>query len=475
LEWSFDLLDEAARQVWLRLSVFSGPFREDQALDVCAADIPHKQNVLDAIDNLLDSSLLSRDAAGSRRLRMLQTVQGFGREKLAEAGRLEDVDRRYCGVFAARCRHLGERFGSDAELRAANAVYDDMPNLRSAFERSVTRDLGLAAEMAAPLFLFNYFHRGAETGAWYRRIMARPDADGLALAPIILAGAAVHALHNIGDPKQASAFIQRGLAAEAAGGESARGWLSGVAGQVELWTGRAAQCIDRHMSAIAQARAAGNVACEVTSLCTAAFVMARQGNLAGAAALVAEIKQVETLVKQPSLLGYIAYAIGGVESFTDPARAIAQYQRSADWATMGGNHLGALRVKHLIADLQAETARPPEAVAIHIRTLVDLPPHGATFYAWSTIRAMLSPLAALGAFDEIAVIAGALQASPIKLDRASRFAIGKARTALGENRFDPGAKRGAGLRLPDIRLYIERELKRFAATGDQPGPVRALV
>jgi predicted ATPase len=475
LEWSFDLLDDATQQVWLRLSVFSGPFREDQALEVCAADIPVKQKVLDGIDNLLDSSLLSRDPSGSRRLRMLQTVQGFGREKLDEAGRLQAVNRRYCEVFAARSRLLGERFAGDTEARAANAVYDDMPNLRSAFERSITSDLDLAAEIAAALFLFNYFHRGAETGDWYRRIMAQPEADRLAQAPLILAGAAVHALHNIGDPKQSAAFIERGLAAEAAGARSSRGWLSGVAGQVELWTGRAAQCIDRHNTAIIQARAAGNVPCEVTSLCTSAFVLARQGNLTGAAALVEEIKQVEILVKQPSLLGYIAYAIGGVESFTDPAKAVEQYQRSADWATMGGNHLGALRVRHLIADLQAENAKPPDAVAIHIRTLVDLPPHGATFYAWSTIRALLSPLAELGAFEEIAVIAGAIQASPVKLDRAARFAIGKARTALGEDRFELGAKRGAGLRLPDIRLYIEHELKPFAGTGDESEAVRALV
>jgi predicted ATPase/class 3 adenylate cyclase len=475
LEWSFDLLDEAAQQVWLRLSVFSGPFREDQALEVCAADMPHKQQVLDGIDTLLESSLLSRDPSGSRRLRMLQTVQGFGRAKLAEAGRLDAVDRRYCEVFAARARLLADRFAQDSEARAANAVYDDMPNLRSAFERSMARDLNLAAEIAEPLFLFNYFHRGAETGDWYRRIMAGPEADALKQAPIILAGAAVYALHNTGDPKQASAFIERGLAAEAAGAQSSRGWLSAVSGQVELWTGRAAQCVACHATAIDQARAAGNVPCEVTSLCTAAFVMARQGNLAGAEALVEEIRHVETVVKQPSLLGYIAYAIGGVESFTDPAKAVEQYQRSADWATMGGNHLGALRVKHLIADLQAENAKPPEAAAIHIRTLVNLPPHGATFYAWSTIRALLSPLAALGAYDDIAVIAGAIQASPVKLDRAARLAIGQARTALGETRFDHGAKRGAGLRLPAIRLYIERELKVVAATGDQTVAVRALV
>lgn len=44
-----------------------------------------------------------------------------------------------------------------------------VPNLHAAFDRAVTRDLKLAADIAAPLFLFNYWHRGAPTGGWYER------------------------------------------------------------------------------------------------------------------------------------------------------------------------------------------------------------------------------------------------------------------------------------------------------------------
>ena len=43
LEWSYELLAPDSRQVLERLSVFSGPFREEQALAVCAADMPNEQ------------------------------------------------------------------------------------------------------------------------------------------------------------------------------------------------------------------------------------------------------------------------------------------------------------------------------------------------------------------------------------------------------------------------------------------------
>ncbi len=189
LEWSYDLLDPNSRRVLERLSVFSGPFHEEQALAVCAGDMPNQSDALDGIDELIESSLLTQDPGGPRLLRMLQTVQTFGREKLDQAGLLQIVEVRHGEVYAERCRELGREIATPAEPDAVNAVYDELSNLRAAFERAVTRDLRLAAKLAAPLFLFNYSQRGEETGGWYERIMARPGSDDLEQAPILLAGA----------------------------------------------------------------------------------------------------------------------------------------------------------------------------------------------------------------------------------------------------------------------------------------------
>ena len=469
LEWSYNLLDTNCQHVLRQLSVFSGPFREDQALAVCAPDAADRAKTIEGIDELVESSLLYRDSGRGQLLRMLQTVQALGREKLAEAGRLEALERRHAEVFAARCRELAAQFASYKEAKAANAIYDDLANLRSAFDRMLPRDLELAANIAAPLFLFNYWHRGAETGGWYQRIMLRPEADALSLAPILLAGAACHALHSEGNPKKAAAFIERGYQAEKAGAEPSRGWLSGVAGQIALWAGRASESMADHLRAIEEAHEVGDVACEMVSLCTAAFVMARLGDLEGASQLVERNAKTGQTANQPTLVGYVHYAIGGVESVRDVEKAVQAYQLSAEWATMGGNHLGAQRVKHLIADLRAARATPVEAVKIHVKTLTELPPHGATFYVWSTIRALLSPLAELGSDENIAVLAGALQASPVKWDKGARAAIGVARKRLGDLAFDAGAAQGATMDLGQTRSYISRAL------GEADAPASAAV
>lgn len=451
LEWSYDLLDPKSRLVLQRLSVFSGSFHEEQALAVCAGDGPDEIEIMTGIDELVESSLLARDA-GLRLLRMLQTVQAFAREKLDQTGLLQTLETRHGQVYAARCRQLGQQITGANEAKAANAIYDELSNLRAAFDRAVTRDLKLASELAAPLFLFNYSHRGAETGHWYERIVARPAADELEQAPIFFAGAAGHAFHDEGNQAKAADFIDRGFRAEATGGRSSQGWLPHVAGQMAQWFGDTSACIEHHAEAVKQARSAGNTACEVMSLCMAAFVMARKGDSQSARDLVEQATQIGKGAMQPTLMGYIHYARGGIAN--DVTRAIDEYQTSVEWANMAGNHLGAHRVKQLIADLQAARAEPAEALAIHVRSLVDLPSHGAAFYNWLTIRSLLLPLADLKADQHSAILAGALSASPLKLDRVARNAVQEVKARMGESAFELAAARGSRFDLAEARRYI---------------------
>jgi hypothetical protein len=218
------------------------------------------------------------------------------------------------------------------------------------------------------------------------------------------------------------------------------------------WSGDTKGCIDHLADAVSQAREAGNTPCEVMSLCMAAYVKARMGDMDGAREMVRQATEVAQPAMQPTLMGYVYYARGGIAK--NAAQAIDEYQVSAEWAVMAGNHLGSLRVKQLIADLKAANAKPTEALAIHVRYLIDLPTHGATFYTWLTIRSLLQPLLELGADEHFAVLAGALKASPLKLDRAARNAVEKVRERLGEDAFEQAAAPGSRFDLAEARRYI---------------------
>ena len=140
---------------------------------------------------------------------------------------------------------------------------------------------------------------------------------------------------------------------------------------------------------------------------------------------------------------------------------------------MAGNHLGALRVKQLIADLQAASAPPAEALAIHVRSLIDLPSHGATLYTWLTIRSIILRLADLEADEDFAVLAGALNASPLKLDRSARNAVEKAKARLGDPAFESAAALGSRFDPAEARRYIIEAWRRMLANRARPASMSA--
>jgi hypothetical protein len=67
---------------------------------------------------------------------------------------------------------------------------------------------------------------------------------------------------------------------------------------------------------------------------------------------------------------------------------------------------------------------------------------------------MLAPLADLTAFEDLALLAGALRASPLQLNRAARTAVDQARHRLGDRAFALASDRGSRLNLAEVRGYI---------------------
>src|SRR5262249_13116176 len=105
---------------------------------------------------------------------------------------------------------------------------------------------------------------------------------------------------------------------------------------------------------------------------------------------------------------------------------------------------------------------------IHVKSLIELPSHGATFYTWLTIRSLILPLAGLEAYEVIAVLSGALRHSPLKPDRSTRNAVELARARLGEAAFELAAQRGALFDPAEARRYIIDIWRRMVAARAKP-------
>jgi predicted ATPase/DNA-binding NarL/FixJ family response regulator len=154
LDWSHELLTGRERQLFARLSVFSGGFDLQAATAVCAGDGIVPGQILDEIQGLVDKSLLAVERrAGATRFRMLDFVRQYAVERLAAAGEdipVADRHRAYFGELAQR---------ADRELWALSPagrarLDDESPNLRAAIDDGCARAPDDALAMAGALGLY---------------------------------------------------------------------------------------------------------------------------------------------------------------------------------------------------------------------------------------------------------------------------------------------------------------------------------
>ncbi len=97
VDWSYELLTTAERQLFDRLAVFAGGFDASGVHAVGVGGSVLGTQVLDLLSRLIDKSLVVVVdlVAEPRRYRMLETLRAYGLERLREAGELEMYFRRH--------------------------------------------------------------------------------------------------------------------------------------------------------------------------------------------------------------------------------------------------------------------------------------------------------------------------------------------------------------------------------------------
>jgi predicted ATPase len=99
IDWSYELLDEPERALFARLSVFAGGFFIEAAEDVCGSEA---MDVLETLTSLLDKSLVAvvtGQAEGQPRLRMLSAVRDYAAQRLDDRGEAAHYLRRHADYY----------------------------------------------------------------------------------------------------------------------------------------------------------------------------------------------------------------------------------------------------------------------------------------------------------------------------------------------------------------------------------------
>jgi predicted ATPase/class 3 adenylate cyclase len=188
IDWSYELLTERERTVLNRLSVFAGGWTLEAAEVVCTDEGNLQRSepiedweLLDLLTSLTDKNLtLAEPQDGQTRYRLLETIQQYAGERLAERGEAEAVRRKHRDYFLALAQEGGPQVRGRNAVQWMARLEAEHDNLRAAIAWSLNAAEGAegALRLTASLGGFWYQRGYVDEGrTWLARALALPVPD----------------------------------------------------------------------------------------------------------------------------------------------------------------------------------------------------------------------------------------------------------------------------------------------------------
>ncbi len=224
VDWSYQLLDQPARQLFDQLSVFLGGFTIEAAAAVSGRPT---HDVERSVWSLVERSLLNTMPGGDpTRYQMLETLRQFGSEQLRRAGAVTSTRDAHLRYYTELAVGAGQGARGPDEARHVKRISSELANLRSAHQHSVAEHRAHdATRLCVALHHYAEWRQFFELGTWATATL-KLDIEATGCAP------ALHAIAGWrycigGDFPAATDHARRGLQAEQHGGAEC-GWLHDV-------------------------------------------------------------------------------------------------------------------------------------------------------------------------------------------------------------------------------------------------------
>jgi predicted ATPase/DNA-binding XRE family transcriptional regulator len=179
LNWSHDLLSEPEKELFGRLSVFSGGFSLEAA-EVVGAAGDAGEDVLDLLGRLVEQSLVTAEVAGDGESRygMLEPVRQYALEKLEESGEAEEARLRHAAFFADLVEHAAPELMRAKQAAWLERLERERDNLRATLGWLLGKGyVEGVARIGWGALWFWYIHSHISEGrGWMERALRHGDA-----------------------------------------------------------------------------------------------------------------------------------------------------------------------------------------------------------------------------------------------------------------------------------------------------------
>ncbi|MFD4460322.1 ATP-binding protein [Nocardia sp. NPDC058480] len=269
IDWSYDLLTDRERELWARVTVFTGGFELDAAEAICG-DGFDPGDVLDLVGSLVDKSVLIRESRGDGgvRYRMLETLREYGRERLRDSGDEKTLQRRHRDWFERLALRAYTAWMGPEQREWIDRLHREQPNLREAMEFCLAEpdEAGSAERIAVALYEFWVARqRASEARYWLGRVLESTSGATLQHIAALCADTVLAAMQT--DIQSGSARIEQARSlAEGSGDEVLCAYVDGADGLLSLFSGDLTGARTQLERAVPGFEAAGDVLHQVSSL-----------------------------------------------------------------------------------------------------------------------------------------------------------------------------------------------------------------
>ena len=156
IDWSYQLLSEAERALFIRLSVFVGGWTVDGAQAVAQGSKPPR---LTRCPSCSGSSSACRwsiafEAGDALRFRMLEPIRQFAMARLEEAGLTQPLTAQVLTWYVAESKTIAARLAGPEQGAGHQALTSELDNLRALLRWSQQGDVEQGLRLASALWCF---------------------------------------------------------------------------------------------------------------------------------------------------------------------------------------------------------------------------------------------------------------------------------------------------------------------------------